>query len=414
MKHISASIITIGDELLIGQVIDTNSAWLAQELNKTGVWLEQKTSVGDDETQILKGLQDAEKSSDIIILTGGLGPTKDDLTKDILNKYFNGKLVLNEDALRNVEAIFKQYNRPLLEVNYNQALVPDVCKVLLNDRGTAPGMLFEKNGKLFFSLPGVPHEMKAMFERSVLPEIKSHFKLSPVEHRTLITVGIGESFLAERIKDFEANLPQNIKLAYLPATRMVRLRLTEHISSNNSLIDEKFSELQNLLPDVMVANEDISVSAAIGKLLLQKNRTISTAESCTGGYLAHLFTSVAGASQYFYGSIVSYTNDVKANVLGVQKSTLDEFTAVSEQTVKEMVWNVREKMNTDYALATTGIFGPGGGTDETPVGTVWIAVANNQIIKTQKLNLSYTRERNNEATTIAVFTLLKQFMDEGN
>jgi len=415
MRHITAFIITIGDELLIGQVIDTNSAWIAQQLNKRGIWIEQKISVGDDEEQIRQALKEAEQNSDIIIITGGLGPTKDDLTKEILCKYFKAKLVLNEDALKNVQAHFTKLNLPLLDANYNQAMIPDACKPMQNTRGTAPGMIFEKDEKLFFSMPGVPHEMKAMVENFVIPEITEHFKLSPIRHRTIVTLIVGESFLAERLKDFEAHLPANIKLAYLPSTRMVRLRLTEHLlSSEKSMIDEQFKKLQNLVADVMIATEDISVSEAIGKILLQKNKTIASAESCTGGYIAHLFTSVPGASQYFYGSVVSYVNSVKENMLDVKAATLAQFTAVSEETVKEMVQNVRLKMKTDYAVATTGIFGPDGGTPQTPVGTVWIAVASKHATKTQQLNLPYTRELNTQATAMYVFDLLRRFIVEGN
>ena len=411
MQHITATIITIGDELLIGQVIDTNSAWIAQELNKTGIWIEQRIAIGDDFEAIWKTLETAEQTSDIIIITGGLGPTNDDITKNVLNEYFGGKLILNEDALKNVEQIFKQYNRPLLEANYNQAMIPDKCKPMLNDRGTAPGMIFEKNKKLFFSMPGVPHEMKAMVEKYVLPEIKNHFHLFPVTHRTLITIGIGESFLAERLKDFEANLGTHIKLAYLPATRLVRLRLTEYTEPNGSSeIETKFLALKELTADVMIADEDISVPAAIGKLLVQKNKTVSTAESCTGGYIAHQFTSVAGSSKYFYGSVVSYDTSVKENILQVPKETIEQFNVVSEEVAKAMAQNVREKMQTDYAISTTGILGPDGGTEAIPVGTVWIAVASEKDVVTQKLQLSYTRERNIEATTIAAFGLLKDVL----
>lgn len=412
MHHITATIITIGDELLIGQVIDTNSAWIAQQLNSVGIWIEKRIAIGDDFEAIRKALEAAEQTSDIIIITGGLGPTNDDITKNVLNEYFGGKLILNEEALKNVEQIFKQYNRPLLEVNYNQAMIPDVCKPMLNDRGTAPGMIFEKNKRLYFSMPGVPHEMKAMVEKYVLPEIKNHFRLFSVAHRTLITIGIGESFLAERLKDFEAHLGTHIKLAYLPATRMVRLRLTEYLSPDEpSEIATKFLALKQWVSDVTIADEDISVPAAMGKLLSQKNKTVSTAESCTGGYIAHQFTSVAGSSKYFYGSVVSYDTSVKENILDVPKETIDTYNVVSEQVATAMAQNVREKMKTDYAVATTGILGPGGGTETIPVGTVWICVASGTETITQKLQLNYTRERNIEAATIAAFALLKKMLD---
>lgn len=412
MHHITATIITIGDELLIGQVVDTNSAWIAQQLNSVGIWIERRIAIGDDFEAIWQTLEAAEQTADIIILTGGLGPTNDDITKNVLNEYFGGKLILNEDALKNVEQIFKQYNRPLLAVNYNQAMIPDKCKPMLNDRGTAPGMIFEKNKKLFFSMPGVPHEMKAMVEKYVLPEIKKHFRLFSVSHRTLITIGIGESFLAERLKDFEADLGTHIRLAYLPATRMVRLRLTEYLSiDESSTIETKFLALKALTKDVTIADEDISVPAAMGKLLLRKRKTVSTAESCTGGYIAHQLTSVPGSSKYFYGSVVSYDTSVKENILDIPKETIETYNVVSEQVATAMAQNVRQKMKTDYAIATTGIAGPDGGTEEIPVGTVWIAVADKDKTITQKLQLNYTRERNIEAATIAAFALLKNVLD---
>ena len=415
MRHITAFIITIGDELLIGQVIDTNSAWIAQQLNKRGIWIGQKISVGDDREQVLQALEEAEKEADIIIITGGLGPTKDDLTKEILCNYFEGKLVLHKDVVKSIEERFAKSNTPLLDAIREQAMIPDVCKPMQNTGGTAPGMLFEKEGKLFFSMPGVPHEMKAMVENFVIPEITKRFHLPPIQHRTIVTLIAGESLLAERLKDFEAQLPSNIKLAYLPSTRMVRLRLTEQLlSSEKSALDEQFEKLKNLVADVTIADEDIAVPAAMGKILLQKNKTVASAESCTGGYLAHLFTSVAGASQYFYGSVVSYVNSVKENVLGVKAATLARFTAVSEETVKEMAQNVRQKIGTNYAVATTGIFGPDGGTPQTPVGTVWIAVASERSTKTQKLNLPYTREQNTVATAMYVFDLLRRFVSEDN
>lgn len=412
MHHIAATIITIGDELLIGQVIDTNSAWIAQQLNSVGIWIEKRIAIGDDFEAIWKALETAKQTSDIVVITGGLGPTNDDITKNVLNEYFGGKLILNEEALKNVEQIFKQYDRPLLDVNYNQAMIPDNCMVMLNDRGTAPGMIFEKNKRLFFSMPGVPHEMKAMVGKYVLPEIKNHFRLFSVAHRTLITIGIGESFLAERLEDFEANLGTHIKLAYLPATRMVRLRLTEYLSPDEpSEIDTKFSALKALTRDVMIADQDISVPAAMGQLLLQKNKTVSTAESCTGGYIAHQFTSVAGSSGYFFGSVVSYETSIKENILDVPKETIGQFGVVSEQTAKAMAINVREKMKTDYSISTTGVLGPGGGTEQNPVGTVWICVAGETKAITEKLQLNYTRERNIEAATIAAFALLKKMLD---
>src|ERR1044071_1239120 len=280
MKNVNASIITIGDELLIGQTIDTNSAWMAQQLNRTGIWVRRRVAVGDVWDEIWNALDEESKQAEIILITGGLGPTADDITKPLLCKYFGGKLVVNEQALQNVVTIFEKYlNRPLIEVNKKQAEVPDVCTVIQNKRGTAPGMWFEKDGKIFISMPGVPHEMKGMMTDDVLPRLPSLFRLPLVEHRTLLTAGIGESFLAERIKAFEQSLPSHIKLAYLPNYGMVRLRLTAtgYEDSIKDDIDALFTKLQQQLEDVMVVNEDISIEEAIGKLLTAKGKTLSAA-----------------------------------------------------------------------------------------------------------------------------------------
>lgn len=413
MNHISASVITIGDELLIGQVIDTNSAWVGKALNNIGVWVKHRIAVGDKWDDIWNALEEEQKIADIIIITGGLGPTADDITKPLLNKYFKGNLVTDEAALQNVQQIFSRYNRPMLESNYKQAEVPDTCTVIQNARGTAPGMQFEQDGKLFYSLPGVPYEMQGMMETYILPELKKRFTLSPILHRTMTTCGLGESFLAERIKDFETSLPQNIKLAYLPGATIVRLRLTEQLYENNqSKIDAYFMQLQRLIPEIIITNQDISIAEAIAELLLQKNKTIATAESCTGGYIAHLLTAIPGASQYFYGSVVSYDNTIKENVLNVKKETLEKYSAVSEEVVIEMANNILDIMHVDYSIAVSGILGPEGGTEEKPVGTVWVAVANRSATKTQKFSFRYNREKNMEATANNAFNLLHLLIKE--
>lgn len=409
--RINASIITIGDELLIGQTIDTNSAWMAQELNKLGIWVRRRVAVGDVRDEIIHALDEESSQAQIILITGGLGPTADDITKPLLCEYFGGKMVVNEDALQNVITIFEKYiKRPLLEVNLKQAEVPDVCTVIQNKRGTAPGMWFDKNGKVFISMPGVPHEMKHMMTDYVLPKLATGFPLPAVVHRTLLTAGIGESFLADRIKDFEAALPEHIKLAYLPYFGLVRLRLTatgDNKSEITAEVNKMFEQLQSQLQDVMVINEDKTMEEAIGMLLAKNGKTVATAESCTGGYVAHLLTSVPGSSAYFIGGVISYNNTVKNNILKVENSTLTSFGAVSEETVKQMANGAKEVMQTNYAIAISGIMGPGGGSIEKPVGTVWVAIAGENNTVAQKFQIRFDRTRNIEGTSILALNMLR-------
>jgi len=413
MQNVNASIITIGDELLIGQTIDTNSAWMSQELNKAGVWVHRRLAVGDVWNDIWNALDDESKKSDIIIITGGLGPTADDITKPLLCKYFNGKMVVNEKVLEHVKDIFTRLNRPMLDRNLKQAEVPDVCTVLHNARGTAPGMLFKKEGKIFISLPGVPNEMKGLMLNEVLPLLQKEFTLPAIVHKTVFTAGQGESFIAERIKDFENSLPTHIKLAYLPSYGMVRLRLTSKGETKDIVEQELmpyFNVLKELVKDVMVADEDEGLEITIGKILKSKGKTLATAESCTGGYIAHLITSVPGSSAYFNGSVISYANEVKQNVLGVSAETLTTVGAVSEETVTQMVKGIIEKINADFALATSGIMGPDGGTTEKPVGTVWIAAGNKEKTEALKLYFRFDRERNIEMTAQAALNLVRKFI----
>ncbi|HXL55042.1 MAG TPA: nicotinamide-nucleotide amidohydrolase family protein, partial [Chitinophagaceae bacterium] len=355
------------------------------------------------------------KRSHVILITGGLGPTADDITKPLLCKYFGGKMVLDEATLEHVTYLFEHVFKrpmPLLERNRKQAEVPDVCTVLKNGNGTAPGMLFEKEGKIFISMPGVPYEMKGIMKDHVLPLLQQRFQLEHIGHRTLLTAGVGESFLAEMIKDFETSLPAFIKLAYLPGNGMVRLRLTgsgDKIKIENEL-DNQFSQLKQLVKAYMVIDEDITMEALIGRLLREKNKTVATAESCTGGYIAHLITSVSGSSAYFMGSIVSYDNSIKKNILGVQEETLQTAGAVSEETVIQMLKGVLHVMQTDYAVAVSGIMGPDGGTPDKPVGIVWIAVGNDQSIETKKMHFRFDRKRNIELTAINALNLLRLFI----
>ncbi len=360
MERITASIITIGDELLIGQVIDTNSAWIAQQLNLAGVYVTRRVAVGDVWNDIVQALDEEINNARIILLTGGLGPTSDDITKPLLCAYFGGKLVVDTMALENVKTIFQKYfNRPLLQANLKQAEVPDVCSVIQNKRGTAPGMMFFKNDAIIISMPGVPHEMMGMMENDVLPFIKEKFILGGIIHKTLLTAGIGESFLAEMLVHFEAELLANIKLAYLPNHGMVRLRLTGTTDILQSM-EKHFTKLKNIVEAYLVADEDLSMQQVVGNLLKRKEKTLSTAESCTGGYIAQLITSIPGASNYFQGSVVSYSNKVKTNQLGVSAQTLNTAGAVSAETVSEMAEGILKSMQTDYAIAVSGIMGPGG------------------------------------------------------
>jgi PncC family amidohydrolase len=576
MQVVNASIVTIGDELLIGQTIDTNSAFIAQELNKIGIWVRRRVAVGDVWDEIWNALDEESQESEVIIITGGLGPTADDITKPLLCKYFGGKLVLNEKVLEHVKYLFeKVYRRPgpLLERNIKQAEVPDVCTVLHNSRGTAPGMWFgprrkaspspskggvsesdnseshynyltadpivygtlknfvaehrsnsteaEKilweivrgkklsgykfrrqhiilnyiadfvclpenliievdglyhqlpenkitdkertkrlnetgfdvlrftneevihhtdtvvnkileqlnkkktetrttqdppsggGGTIFISLPGVPYEMKGLMIDEVIPKLKQSFTLPAIVHKTLFTAGQGESFIADKIKDWEESLPENIKLAYLPGYGMVKLRLTAR-GEDKEILEKQLApyveKLRELVKDFLVAEEDIPLEVVIGRILKEKNKTMATAESCTGGYIAHLITTVPGASQYYKGSVVSYANEAKENILGVKHETLQAVGAVSKETVLQMVKGVIEKLNVDYAVATSGIMGPDGGSEEKPVGTVWIAVGNKDKSEAKKFYFRFERERNIEQTAMAALNMLRKFI----
>ncbi|MEX6691063.1 competence/damage-inducible protein A [Danxiaibacter flavus] len=419
MNKINASIITIGDELLIGQVIDTNSAWISQELNKIGVWVNHRVAVGDVWSDIWQALDEESKIADIILITGGLGPTADDITKPLLCEYFGGKLVMDEPTLEHVTYLFEHVFKrpmPLLERNRKQAEVPDVCTVLKNAMGTAPGMLFEKNGKIFVSMPGVPNEMKTIMQDHVFGIIRERFNLPYISHRTLVTFGIGESFLAELIKDWEEALSPNIKLAYLPNYGMVRLRLTAfgEKQKTDQDLDIAFSKLKVLVKDYMIVDEDLTMEQQIGRLLLERKQTMSTAESCTGGYIAHLITSNSGSSAYFHGSIVSYDNRIKKEVLHVQQQTLETVGAVSEETVQQMLTGVLDVMKTDYAVAVSGIMGPDGGTPDKPVGTVWIAAGNKNKIQTKQFKFRYDRRKNIEITAMNAVNMLRVFILENS
>ncbi len=413
MNKVFATIITIGDELLIGQVIDTNSAWIAQQLNEAGIHVRERISVGDVWNDIWEALDKAAAHSPIVLITGGLGPTADDITKPLLCEYFGGTLVMSEPVLAHVEDIFKRLNRPMIDRNRKQAEVPDVCTVLFNPRGTAPGMWFEKEGVVFASMPGVPHEMKGIMTNEVIPRLQKRMELPAIVHRTLLTAGVGESFLAETIQVWEEALPQNIKLAYLPNYGMVRLRLTGHGPDKNSLtheVEAEFDKLKPLVKEWLVTDKDEKMERVVGRILAEKGLMMATAESCTGGYISHLMTTMAGSSGYFAGSVVSYSNEVKTNVLGVSPAIISENGAVSQPVVEQMVRGVLSQTGADVAVAVSGIMGPDGGSEEKPVGTVWVAVGNKDKVESRLMQFRFDRERNIQLTATHGLNLLRQFI----
>src|ERR1700749_1551474 len=408
-----AEIITIGDEILIGQIVDTNSAWMAGQLNNAGIRIKQISSVSDDREHILTALKEAAGRADLIFITGGLGPTKDDITKKTLAEYFGVGMVENKEAMENVLRIFERYNRPMLEINKLQAQVPENCEVILNKNGTAPGMWFNEGGKIYVSMPGVPHEMMYMMEDGVIPKLKSSLKLPAIVHKTILTVGEGESFLAERIADIEDSLPDYIKLAYLPKLGQVRLRLSGYGADEVFLrdkIDEFAAKLVDRIGSFVVAEEDIALEKSILNFMEERGLTLSVAESCTGGYISHLFTQHAGSSAVFLGGAVSYSYEMKESMLGVKNETLWQHGAVSEETVTEMVQGALLNFKSDYAVAVTGIAGPGGGMPDKPVGTVWIAVASAQKNVTKKFTFGNKRQQNIERSAVAALTMLNTLL----
>jgi nicotinamide-nucleotide amidase len=410
-----AEIITIGDEILIGQIVDTNSAWMATQLNHIGVRVKQISSVSDDSEHILQALAEAAGRAKIIFITGGLGPTKDDITKKTLATYFNVGLVENQEALDNVERIFAKYNRPLLEVNRLQAQVPANCDIILNKNGTAPGMWFNHNGVIYISMPGVPFEMKYMMEEQVIPKIKATLKLPAIIHKTILTVGEGESFLAEHIADIENDLPPYIKLAYLPKLGQVRLRLSGFGEDEALLqpeVDRFADRIIERIGNVFVVAEDIELEKAIMNKMEAAGLTVSVAESCTGGYLSHLFTQHPGSSKVFLGGGVVYANALKEHILGVKPQTIETFGAVSEQSVKEMVEGAIKNFSSDFAIAITGIAGPDGGTPDKPVGTVWIAVTGPRRMLIKKYTFGNKRQQNIERSAVMALSMLNTLLTE--
>ncbi len=411
-----AEIITIGDEILIGQIIDTNSAWIAEQFNLYGIEIYQITSVHDDNNHILEALKKAEEKVDLVVLTGGLGPTKDDITKHTLCEYFSTKLVVHEPTFEHIKSRFTRLKIDMNKLNRDQALVPENCTVLPNKAGTAPGMWFEQNDTIFVSMPGVPFEMKYLVENELLPRLLNNGKTKAIFHKTVLTQGLPESMLAMKIEDWENALPQNIKLAYLPSPMAVRLRLSATGKSKpelETLVEGEIQKLLQIIPDNIFGYNNETMAEVIGRMLVSKNKKLAVAESCTGGYISHLITSVPGSSAFFYGSITAYSNLVKENVLGVNDKILAEFGAVSEQVAKEMAIGARKVFNADYAVATTGIAGPSGGTEEKPVGTIWIAVASEKNVIAMKFVFGDNRERNiSRSSQTALQMLRKEILKE--
>lgn len=411
MREIVAEIVTIGDEILFGQITDTNSQWLGEQLSLMGIKLKRKISVGDELSELLQIFQESESRADIIILTGGLGPTSDDITKPALCQYFGCGLKVDEEVLAHVTDFFTRRNRPMLEVNKQQAAIPELSTVLFNRLGTAPGLWLERDGKVFISLPGVPYEMKEIMISGGFPRLKEKFRPPVIVHKVIHTIGVGESFLAEMIKDWEANLPAHIKLAYLPSLGVLKLRLTakgEEIAVLEQELETQTELLRAYIAPHIFGYDATNLEQAIGQLLIKKALTVATAESCTGGSIASLLTSVSGSSAYFTGSVVAYSNEVKNNLLGVKTETLAEHGAVSEQTVREMAEGVRQKLGADIGIATSGIAGPTGGTPEKPVGTIWIAYSDKHKTITKKLQLTSERSLNVKITTVQVLNLIRE------
>ena len=419
INTIRAEVITIGDEILFGQITDTNTQWIGTELTNIGIRAVRKSSVGDQVEAILQVLHEAHQRADVIIITGGLGPTKDDITKKTLCTYFGVGMVRNETALALVTGFFEKRGRAMTDLNRAQADLPANAVYIQNDWGTAPGMWFEHQERVYVSLPGVPFEMKHLMTNRILPKLTEHFQTPIIKHKMIRTVGIGESFLAERIEAWEDALPSHIKLAYLPSFGGVKLRLTA-TGNDNAVLDRELDEqVQNVLPLIrknVFGFDSDELETVVGKLLKERNLTLSAAESCTGGYVSAQITKVPGSSAYFWGGVVSYSNDVKVSQLGVKPETLEQFGAVSEETIRQMAEGVRRTLGTSVGIATSGIAGPDGGTPDKPVGTVWIACSTDQRTVTRLLKLGQYRDQNIQLTTTYLLNLLREELilsDEG-
>jgi nicotinamide-nucleotide amidase len=409
---IRAEILTIGDEILYGQILDTNSQWISARLTEIGVQVIRKTSIADRAEDLRKALDEGLSRASLMILTGGLGPTLDDITKPVLAEYFDSEMAINEDALGLIKGFFEKRGRVLLEVNRLQAMIPIKAEYLQNKMGTAPGMWFDAgNQRAVVSLPGVPYEMKYLMEQHVMPRIKERFSLPVILHRYMRTIGLGESFIADKIKDWEEQLPEHIRLAYLPSVFLVKMRLTAMGQKPEALAKELEAQIalvKERLGDHLYALEDVEPIEVVYRLLKEQVKTIGSAESCTGGHIAAQLSSLPGSSSFFMGSVVAYSNEVKKNQLGVSDQTLSDHGAVSEACIVEMAKGLRQRLGTDLALASSGIAGPDGGSDEKPVGTVWIALADEKAVYPRKLNLNgASRENIIRATTLAALNLVR-------
>lgn len=408
---IRAEVITIGDEILFGQITDTNTQWIGTELTNIGIRVTRKSSVGDQADAILQILHEAHQRADVIIITGGLGPTKDDITKKTLCTYFDVGMIRNAEALALVTSFFEKRGRAMTDLNRAQADLPANALYIQNDWGTAPGMWFEYDKRIYVSLPGVPFEMKHLMSNRILPKLHEHFKTPVIKHKMIRTVGIGESFLAERIEAWEDALPEPIKLAYLPSFGGVKLRLTTTGNDEATLDQQLADQVEKVLPLIeknVFGFDDDELEVVVGRLLQERNLTLGIAESCTGGFVSSQITKIPGSSAYFWGSVVSYSNVVKVNQLGVDPSTLDQFGAVSEETVRQMAEGVRKALGTNVGIATSGIAGPDGGTPEKPVGTIWIACSTEQRTVARLLRLGQYRDQNIQLTSTYVLNMLRE------
>ncbi|UWY28257.1 competence/damage-inducible protein A [Flavobacterium sp. TR2] len=408
-----AAIITIGDEILIGQIVDTNSAFIAKSLDRIGVEVAEMLSISDDKKHILDTFAQLQNRVDVVIVTGGLGPTKDDVTKKTFCEYFDDELVVDQKVLAHVtELIEGFYKRPISQLNKDQALVPSTCTVLHNKVGTAPGMWMKKENTVFISLPGVPYEMKYLVEEEIIPKIVREYKRPYIIHKTILTYGQGESLVAERIEQWENNLPEFIKLAYLPNPGRVRLRLTARGTDKEELeeaIERNVQSLDAIIHDIIVGyEENETIETVIGKLLSKQNKTISTAESCTGGRIASLLSSVPGSSNYFKGSVVSYATEAKVNVLGISQDLINQFSVVSAEVASAMALSAKELLKTDYALATTGNAGPSKGDSDAEIGTVFIALATPEGVITEEFNFGQPREKVIDRASVKSLEILQK------
>ncbi len=410
MSIVTAEIIAIGDELLYGQIMDTNSHWISQELDAVGVRVVRKTTVGDNRTDILTAFEEASKRANLILITGGLGPTQDDLTKPLLAEYFGCEIVEVPEAVAAVSAYFTRRGREMTRLNILQGHLPTCCTYVPNEVGTAPGMWFEQKGCYWMSMPGVPHEMKKLVKDFVLPKLSQVFDLPVIYHKLIKTAGIGESWLADLIKDWENALPNHIRLAYLPSLGHVKLRLTAFGEDKKVLAAEVDKQILSVLPLIssyVYGYDEETLETAVGKLLKNAGKTLALAESCSGGYISHLITTVPGSSNYLRGTLVPYHNDLKEQLLGVSSATLTQHGAVSEETVREMATGIKKLFGADFGLASSGIAGPDGGSPDKPVGTVWIACAGPDFVEARLLQLTQDRMINIQLTGVAVLNLLR-------